>query len=65
MTFVVLHMRSGTTIAYSPPDGELSLLTEAIRQRGFTGSMAVNDSLGQRVVNLAAVDWVEVKGAAS
>ncbi len=60
---VVLHMRNGDTVAYSPPGRELPTLIDAIARRGYSGNLAINDDAGgQRLINLAAVDWIEVKG---
>ena len=65
MNIVVLHMRGGSAVTYSPPGEEVVLLAASIRQRGFSGTVAINDGPGgrQRIVNLDAVDWVEIKGA--
>jgi hypothetical protein len=62
---VVLHMRGGSAVTYSPPSEEVAGFAAVIRDRGFSGSLAIKDGPAgqQRIVNLAAVDWIEVKGA--
>lgn len=65
MNIVVLHMRGGSAVTYSPPSEEVALFVAVIRDRGFSGSVAIKDGPAgqQRIVNLDAVDWVEIKGA--
>jgi hypothetical protein len=59
---IVLHMRNGDTIAYSPTNDELKQFTALVDDLGFGGVLTINDASGQRLINLTAVDWVEVKG---
>lgn len=62
---IVLHMRNGDTIAYSPTDDELKQFTAVVDDLGFGGVLTINDgTAGQRLINLAAIDWIEVKGVA-
>lgn len=63
---IVLHMRNGDTVMWGATDEEASSVLGAIRDRGYSGVVAIDDEpAGLRLVNLAAVDWIEVKGVPS
>jgi hypothetical protein len=64
---LVMHMRNGDAVTYSPSDAQAARLISGLQQYGFSYSnLTIDDgSDGQRLVNLAAVDWIEVKGVPS
>jgi hypothetical protein len=62
---IVLHMRNGDAIAYAVVASEVPLLVGAIERSAYNGNLTINDGGGaQRFINLAAIDWIEVKGPA-
>lgn len=61
---VVLHMRNGETVSYSPTVVEVASLTAAVERRGLDGTITINDGEdARRIVNMAAIDFIEVKAA--
>ena len=61
---IVLHMRNGDSVAHDATAGDLKLIADTMAKGILAGTITIDDgAAGQRMINLAAIDWVEIKAA--